>query len=370
MSFYIQGYTGNHSILSVAKTKAVAEKLASEKYNYIFLSKDCTYININNMRYDVSVPKFDIDVLAEFDVIEVLENGIADIIYQSTSKDNAIVVTMGCNSNCVMCPCSEKSRKYGFISSIERLSEILKYTPKTAEHITITGGEPCLLKEDMFKFMAILQREFFNTDFLLLTNGRAFSINEFTYQFIKNKPNKMKVAIPIYGYNAESHDSITQTKGSFEQMVKGIHNLLSYKMDIEVRIVISKLNINLMQEIADFIVRNFKGIVVVHFMAIEMLGNAAKNSDLVWIPYEDIFDYIRKPIVTIIKAGIDVELYNFPLCTVQQDFWGLCKKSISEYKVKYTEECNKCKVKSLCGGMFDSTMNFCHFKPKPITAGQ
>ena len=367
MSLYIQNYSGRHCILSVAKNAETVEILSRKGVNYIFINDEGTQINIDNVRYNVQIKNVNADALEDFDVIEILENGIADIIYQRMSTDNAFVVTMRCNSNCIMCPCSERSRKHGFISSIERLKDMVMYTPKSAEYITITGGEPCLLKENLFVFMKMLQYELYNTEFLMLTNGRAFSIPGFTEKFISNKPNKMRVAIPIYGYNTSTHDAITQTAGSFMQTVQGINNLLHYKMDIEIRIVVSKLNISYMQQIADFIVSNFKGIIGVHFMAIEMLGNAVKNADKVWIPYEHIFEYIREPILTIIKNGIDVQLYNFPLCTVSKEFRGICKKSISEYKVRFADNCDKCAVKSLCGGMFESTKRYCDFKPNPIT---
>lgn len=369
MSFYIRGYRGQHRILAVAKTTVACDILKAEQKEYIFFSDNQVSIHIKDESIDVCIQDFDADALSEYDVIELSEQGIAEVIYQSESKDNAILITMKCNSNCVMCPCSEQSRKNGFVSSIDRLKEILRYTPKDAEHITITGGEPWIIKNDMFDFLKILQKDFYNTDFLLLTNGRAFASQDITDEFIRCKPDKMRVAIPIYGYDALSHDAITQVEGSFEQSVRGIHNLLAHRMDIEIRIVVSKLNIGYMQKVAEFITRSFNGIEVVHFMAIEMLGNAVKNADRVWIPYEEIFEHLKESIITVIKSGIDVELYNFPLCTVDRAFWNLCRKSISEYKVSFASVCDRCKVKQICGGMFNSTMRFCKFDPKPILEG-
>ena len=36
----------------------------------------------------------------------------------------------------------------------------------------------------------------------------------------------------------------------------------------------------------------------------------------------------------LIANGINVGLYNFPLCSVPKAYWGLYKKSISEYKIR------------------------------------
>lgn len=87
-----------------------------------------------------------------------------------------------------------------------------------------------------------------------------------------------------------------------------------------------------------------------------MTGNAAKNKNRVWISYPDAFRASKKAIDLLIGAGIDVELYNFPLCAVDKMYRSLCEKSISDYKIRYTERCEKCCQKDACGGMFAGTV--------------
>lgn len=72
-----------------------------------------------------------------------------------------------------------------------------------------------------------------------------------------------------------------------------------------------------------------------------MTGNAAKNKNRVWISYPDAFRVSKKAIDLLIGAGIDVGLYNFPLCAVDKMYRSLCEKSISDYKIRYTERCEK-----------------------------
>ena len=55
--------------------------------------------------------------------------------------------------------------------------------------------------------------------------------------------------------------------------------------------------------------------------------------------------------------GIDVKLYNFPLCMVDEGYWSIAAKSISEYKIQYPCECEACTVKEICGGFFGSTLH-------------
>ena len=51
------------------------------------------------------------------------------------------------------------------------MQELIRYIPRTAPFLTITGGEPTLLKEDFFGLLKTLQYDFDETRFLLLTNG-------------------------------------------------------------------------------------------------------------------------------------------------------------------------------------------------------
>ncbi len=87
----------------------------------------------------------------------------------------------------------------------------------------------------------------------------------------------------------------------------------------------------------------------------EMTGNARVNKDKVWISYKKSFEVISESIRKLIENGINVKLYNFPICTVEKPFWTLCEKSISTNKVRFAETCNDCKYKVTCSGVFAGT---------------
>ena len=124
-----------------------------------------------------------------------------------------------------------------------------------------------------------------------------------------------------------------------------------------------------MSDVAEFIIENLKGISWVHIMATEMCGAAAKNRDLVWVDYSDAFAHSKTAIQKLLKNGFNVKLYNFPLCKVEKPYWPLCVKSISDYKVRYYDSCNICKVKEICGGVFNTTLLLSKMELTPITEG-
>jgi len=99
----------------------------------------------------------------------------------------------------------------------------------------------------------------------------------------------------------------------------------------------------------------------------EMTGTARVNLDQVWISYSEAFSRIAAPIRYMVKNGVDVKLYNFPLCTVTPPFWTLCEKSISDNKVRFAEQCEDCKYKNSCSGVFAGTLQLERDELKPIS---
>jgi len=255
-----------------------------------------------------------------------------------------------------MCPSPEKARRRTDEIDIEFLIELAKYIPSDTPHLTITGGEPFLIGEKIFPFIAYLKQKFAKTEFLFLTNGRIFAIDKFVHYFKESMPYNSIVAIPIHGSNSEIHDTITRTKGSYTQTRNGLKKLLSNHIRIELRLVVNKINLNDITNIADDIIKNFRNIEYLSIIAMEMTGNAYANKEKVWISYKNIFCVIEDSIRKLVEHGIEVRLYNFPLCTVNSSFWPICYKSISENKIRYAESCNECKYFNSCGGVFAGTL--------------
>ncbi len=292
----------------------------------------------------------------EYDVLEVDENRILKKRYAKKDGDCTIYTSAQCNSNCVMCPIGETQRRTEELEKKEYLLELIRYLPRDVEHVTITGGEPFLLKEDFLEILACLRERCPNTQVLLLTNGRAFANQLYARQYMQKKPLLCTVGIPIHGSNEEKHDAITQAKGSFLQTVLGIKHLIQGGEKVEIRIVVSKLNQDDITEIAKTIISTIPGIASVKIMGLEMLGSAAVHCEDVWIEYDCAMKASEKAIELLLSHGIDVELYNFPLCVVRRKFWGLYRKSIDLYKVRYLDLCEQCDEKSNCGGFFLGTI--------------
>lgn len=339
-------------------------ELFEEGYlGYIFQDKPKN-INLENINYCYQVK--DYETLIDFDVVEIINKKNIRVLYRDDSDDNVIMVTNQCNSNCIMCPDPDVIRNTKENPDIRKLIEQVRCIPEDTKHITITGGEPGILKENLIVLLNECKENLQNTEFLLLSNGRVFADEKFTTKLKKKLPNQIRIAIPIYADNEELHDQITRAKGSFRQTITGIRRLIDKKIDVEIRIVVLKKNYQYLEKIAKFIVKKLPEVKIVNIMALEMTGNAYKNKKEIWINFKDVKEYIYNASVTIIKAGIITNLYNFPLCSLDEKLYSIARKSITDYKVRYKEECNQCIAKEKCGGFFNSTINEKDIQIKPI----
>lgn len=353
----LENYEFGKKCVSLALTEHAFQILKNKKLNTAYLCENELLFwpeNQSLLVSDENAIRF--RQCDSFDVFQISEDGRSFLFYNNESLDNAIMITTKCNSNCVMCPAPDYARKKDSDINPDELLGLIKHIPSDAVHLTITGGEPFIIGEKIFDIFMSLKVQCPHTRYLLLTNGRALSYAPYMKKFCETVPQNIMVGIPLHGYDAITHDLITQSPGGFQQTWIGIKNLLHFGFRVELRIVVSKLNYQYIDKIADLIIREFKVVSSVKVMGLEMLGNAAKNSDDVWISYSDAFQAAKIGIDKLINYGIDVALYNFPLCAVSEEYHYICLKSITDYKVRYEEECESCIFKDACGGIFVGTI--------------
>lgn len=357
MRVKISGYEGRYKILSLALDEKTKDDLLSESVDLIYVDRDGVLIYPEE--YVLSKEESVIKALQEcnnYDVFELYENGILYRYYDDSSNDNTFFITGKCNSNCIMCPSSDIARQRDDLFNIQDLISIASHIPSETEHITITGGEPFMVGKELFDLLFFCREKFKKTDFLILTNARIFAIDEYCRLLSESIPESTTIGIPLHGSCSEIHDAITRTDKSFVQTMMGLKKLHALGIKTEIRIVVMKQNLLDLDRIAELIVSQLINVDHVNIMAMEMTGNAAKNSDMIWVPYRESFKFVKKMILKLVTAGIDVRLYNFPLCTVEREFWMICQKSISEYKVRFAEVCSSCRMKDSCGGVFAGTL--------------
>lgn len=361
---YLSNYKGSYRVFIVSRCHKTTAFLISKGLNVGELTTDSFTFFPEKETVPLSAnEKQLLKLLNEGDVLDINEKGIIYRWYSVSEGDAGMATTSLCNSNCIMCPASDNERRQKSSLSIKQMDMVLKHMPKDLWHFTVTGGEPTLIGEDNFIHLLIsIKRELPSAKILLLTNGRTLGDREFFHKFIDEAPHNLRVAIPIHGSTSEKHDYITQASGSFAQTIRAIESLLCNSIEVEIRIVVSKLNCNDITDIAKMIINRLPTVTVVNFVGLEMRGNCIANAKQVLISYQTAFAKSKEAIRLLIKQGIDVGLYNFPYCMIDKEYWPIAKQSISAYKSVFDSECDNCGLKDECCGIFSATMNY--YKPK------
>lgn len=278
------------------------------------------------------------------------------------------MVTIGfcdiCNNNCIMCSTRpfDKKKIAGFDKTVRYLDRFLKN--KSPDSINFTGGEPTII-QDFIPTLDYVKKRFSDTQIRVLSNGRRFIYEHYVKKLVDLKIDNFSVEIPLHASNAELHDSITQTPGSFDQTLQGIKNLLKHKVSTAVRVVVHKMNYKNLPELAELILKDLGEVDKVIFIFVLLQGNAFKNKDKAMVRYDEMMPFLESAI-EILKDKINIELYHFPLCTLKSQYRKYAISSLQKHKVMFIPICKKCKEKINCLGILKThafNVGIDEFKP-------
>lgn len=310
-----------------------------------------------------------LEYLSDGDIVYLSPSGFVRTLYRKGSPHNFILATDQCNSFCLMCSQPPKQ-----VDDFDRLSEHFRLIdlidPETRE-LGITGGEPTLFKDGFLRLIERCKERLPNTALHVLTNGRLFYYREFARGLGEIDHPDLMLGVPLYSDVDSEHDYVVQAKGAFEETVLGLQNLGRYTVPVEIRVVLHKQTYRRLPRLAEFIARNFPFAAHVALMGMEMFGFVHKNFDELWIDPYDYQSELREAVETLFLSGMNTSIYNHQLCVLDPKLWPFARKSISDWKNIYLEECGRCVLRDDCGGLFQSAAkkHSVHIKAFPEAEG-
>jgi His-Xaa-Ser system radical SAM maturase HxsC len=315
-----------------------------------------TNLNIENFRTDkpsvYSVPTF--DHLVDGDIVVVNSDGVINTLYRIKSFQNFLLTTERCNSNCLMCSQPPRDRNdIPYLFSIYK--QLIPLIPKDCFEIGITGGEPTLLGDLFFELLQLIKTELPETEVHCLTNGRTFAWNNLSQRLGELKFNRLMLGIPLYSDFYQVHDYIVQAKNAFNQTMQGLYNLAVHDQRIEIRVVLHKQSIPRLTKLAKYIYKNLPFVEHIAFMALEYQGYTPHNIEKLWIDPTEYMNELGEAANFLSARGLNVSIYNSQLCLMPQELWQYNKRSISDWKNIFLDECSRCAMIESCGGLFASS---------------
>jgi His-Xaa-Ser system radical SAM maturase HxsC len=190
----------------------------------------------------------------------------------------------------------------------------------------------------------------------MLTNGRRYKDATFAAKVAKVKHPQLISAIPLYADIAGIHDYIVQAAGAFDETVEGLYNAAEAGLVIEIRIVLHKQSIPRLVQLAEYIYHNFPFAAHIALMGMEHMGYVKKNWDLLWIDPVEYMPALEESVRYLWRRRMNVSIYNLQLCLLPKSLWAFARRSISDFKNEYVEECGGCSQREHCAGMFTSQL--------------
>lgn len=275
-----------------------------------------------------------------------------------------------CNSNCICCPTIRQN-----CHEIETFEEIIQGLKKVKflQRIYITGGEPTI-HPDFFRILDWIKKEMYNPKITILSNGRIFYYNSFVNRILGY--NITEFYLSLRGLSEIVHDYITRSKGSYNQTIGGINNLMKRNKKVIVCLIINKINIYTINKDLDLFLKKFKNnYPIMDLRFIDLIGEAEINRKELNIKFSSIIPPLSTFLDSLINRGIKVNISGMaPLCLLPKEYHKYVIKQ-SEQKIIdiknrnkefiapgdqfiFLDRCKNCQYRNRCNGIYINYLKY------------
>jgi len=176
-------------------------------------------------------------------------------------KRAAVTIGFTCNNNCVFC--LDKEKRYLKTPSIEEIKRAIIFLSENGfEDLYIINGEPLISK--YFFEIAEFAKEKGIKRIEVQTNARILYYKEIINRLKKIEP--LKISVSFHFPNTRLYKKYCLADG-FDQVVSGIKNLIKYKFDFGINMLIMKPNIHYLEKMVIFLRSiGFKEKIILNFV--------------------------------------------------------------------------------------------------------
>ena len=279
-------------------------------------------------------------------------------VLSQNANHNTVLVTEQCDNLCKFCSQPPKKIDDEWLM-VQAAMAVCAYQTDAA--VGISGGEPTLKRQQFINFLKTIQTYSSQTPLHVLTNGRSFSDVSFVNSvYDATKGMNVTFGIPIYAIDCDVHDELVGANGAFKDTLKGLINAGNTGLNIELRVIPTRDNLDNLAGVIELAVRCLSNIAQVSVMNLEPTGWAKKNWSELYVDPREYQEVLRNALSVANIASLPIKLFNYPLCHLDEDNRKYAVKSISDWKNYYPEECESCILKPECSGYFTSSKGKYH----------
>lgn len=173
--------------------------------------------------------------------------------------------------------------------------------------VVLSGGEPTIHPD----FVEIIKKakSIGYQHIRVITNGRMFAYRNFLHA--STKAGLDQATISVHSHIPQVSDFLSKVDGSFDQILKGIKNCLSNKLDLKVNIVVCKMNIVNLRKTLEF----FYNLGVARFGLLRLMpfGKAWTNRDVLFYNNPENYSHLKDALELTKKCNIIISPNRFDL---------------------------------------------------------
>ncbi len=168
--------------------------------------------------------------LDEGDILRVdPSSGSIRCLYRRTSPHNTILLTERCDHYCLMCSQPPIATDDSWL--LDEAMSLIGMIPAETEALGISGGEPTLYGIRFIELLQSIKAKLPSTALDVLSNGRAFKDMAFAKQYAEVQHPDLLIGIPVYSDDPVRHDYVVQSRGAFDDTIRGILNLALRRLE-------------------------------------------------------------------------------------------------------------------------------------------
>lgn len=273
---------------------------------------------------------------------------VAERVIRANSSHNTLLVTERCDQLCQMC---SQPPKKTHRDRFALLQEACLLAPEGMV-IGITGGEPTLYKTELLALIENVLGERPDLAFHVLSNAQHFEAVD--SERLRNPLfERVLWGIPLYSASPAAHDQIVGKQGAFARLEESFAHLAKGGARVELRTVLLTTNAPHLMDLARHVTLRLPFVERWAIMQLENIGFARNRWTGLLYDHSKDFAPIAGALNRAVQFDQAVQLFNFPLCTVPEDYRCFAVRSISDWKQKYADACTTCSAKESCSGFFE-----------------
>ena len=275
-----------------------------------------------------------------------------------------IILNPSCANYCLFCGKVNTTEEELRQQEENVAKNLIEFKERGMKKIEISGSDPIEYK-NIISLVKYMKRMGFES-IQLSTHGRQVADEFFLISLVKAGINRFR--IPLYGSQAEIHDSITRSSGSFNETFKGI-SLLRRKVpfiELQISSLIMQRNkddlINILKLVKKLRIKDF-------YFSYPFL---ARPDYSYYIPLKDLGPYVKQAYNHALKINYPIKFLEIPYCvfgfvselinnnSLPPDLGEHCQppkqrrtniKDMPSYRLKKKVlMCEKCKCVNFCDG--------------------